>query len=229
MTTPPRPTRDDYEAALRGIHARRRRAHDDHPLALSDDPREVLTYLRRRGHNGLLADETGDDITDALTLRLWLWWEGEAFELWLLQAAEQLGRNRRTVGAVLGLTHGQSLIDRIRRLLARLGRQQVTAAAPAPTGRDDQIREVAAALVARRSEMPDDIAEDLCLDQLADAVPTWPPGSPPPTAGILLALRFALGDLDEALAPDADLRAVVAQGISLVGSRTSANTAWDVT
>lgn len=223
MTTPPRPTRADYDAAIARIHARRRAAGDDHPLALSDDPREVLTYLRRRGHAGLIKDATGDDLTDALTLRLWLWWEGEAVELWLLQAAEMLGRNRRATGAVLGLATGQGLLDRITRKRTMLGLDHpAPTPPPVPAPDDGRIRQIAAELVARRGEMPAAVIEDdLHADFLADYLPRWPAGSPPPTAAAVQALRFLLGSLDTALPADAPLRALVAAGIDAVGSRTT--------
>ncbi len=216
MTTPPRPDRADYEAALRRIHERRRRAGDDHPLALSEDPRDVLAYLRKRGRGGLVADDTGDDIIDALTLKLWLWWEIEATEVWLLEAAEALGRNRLAVGAALGLTNGQSLVNRMTRKRAMLSPGRVATSAPAASATDDPVRALAAELVDRVHEMPDDIADDLYVEQLADALPRWASGAPPPTEGVLAALRFLLGDLAAQLAPDAPLRELVERGTQLV-------------
>ncbi len=216
MTTPPRPDRAEYEAALRRIHGRRRRAGDDHPLALSEDPRDVLSYLRQRGRAGLIADDTGDDITDALTLKLWIWWEIEAAEVWLLEAAEALGRNRLTVGAVLGLTSGQSLVNRMNRKRATLSPGRVASSAPAASDTDDPVRALAAELVDRRAEMPADIAEDLYVEEVADALPRWARGAPPPTEGVLAALRFLLGDLAAQLAPDASLRGLVERGTQLV-------------
>lgn len=221
MTTPPRPDRAAYDAALARIHDRRRRAGDDHPLALSEDPREVLDYLRKRGRTGLRTDHTGDDITDALTLRLWLWWEGEATELWLLDAAEHLQRNRKNIGAVLGLTHGQSLIDRISRLRDKLGRAPTatpTTVAPAAPSRDREIRALAAELVARRDEIPDDV-DPLYLDSLADALTDWPDGAPPPRAGVLPALRLLLADLVDEVPSEVALRDLVDRGVDLVGVR----------
>ena len=214
----------EYAAALARIHARRRRAHDDHPDALSTDPREVLAYLRKRGRNGLIADATGDDVTDALTLRLWLWWEGEATELWLLEAAEALGRRRKDVGAVLGLTAGQSLVDRIRRTQRLFDREPVSASPVQATTRDGETREIAAALIARRDEMPDEIGDDFYADQLAAALPGWTAGDPPPTAGVLNALRFLLGDLVDVVPAGTPLRELVDRGVELVGTRSVENT-----
>ncbi len=226
MSIPPRPTRQDYDAALHRIHDRRRRAGDDHPLALSEDPREVLAYLRQRGHNGLRHDHTGDDITDALTLRLWLWWEGEAAELWLLQAAEALGRKRMTIAAVLGLHHGQSLIDRIKRTQRLFQRDhepatpRLPATGPAPAGRpDDNARAIAAELIAHRGLMPTDIADDLYAEQLADALTDWRQGQPPPSSGALSALRLLLADLAATEDLDPALRELVARGAVTVAAQ----------
>jgi hypothetical protein len=219
VTTPPRPTRADFDAALLRIHGRRRAAGDDHPLALSEDPREVLAYLRQRGRTGLVQDDTGDDVVDALTLRLWLWWEGESIELWLLEAAEALGRNRKTVGGLLGIASGQGVVDRIVRKRAMLGRDQAVAAPPAASARDAEIRALAAELVGRRGEMPEEIADGFEVDTLADALPRWPAGAAPPSEGVLNAVRFLLGDLVVAVPADAPLRAVVDAGAALVGTR----------
>jgi hypothetical protein len=219
VTTPPRPSRSDCEAALRRIHERRRAAGDDHPLALSEDPREVLAYLRQRGRQGLVADTSGDDVTDALTLRLYLWWEGEATELWLLEAAEALGRNRRVIGSALGLSSGQGLKDRIERKQAMLGRVPVDAEPPripaAPPGR---LREIAVAALAHRAEMPDEVADGFEVDQLVDLLPRWPVDADAPLAGVN-ALRFLLGDLVDVVPAGTALRAIVDEGADLIGTR----------
>lgn len=212
-------TRTEYDAALLRIHDRRRRAGDDHPLALSEDPREVLAYLRQRGRNGLVTDDTGDDILDALTLRLWLWWEGERTELWLLEAAEALRRKRRPFCIRLGLTHGQSLVDRLNRLRAKIGTAPKRPTAVAASPLDEMIRALAVSLAGHRSDMPEDIAEDLHLGVITDALPAWPPGAPPPTEGVLMALRFLLGDLADEIPAGTPLRAIVDRGIELVGRR----------
>lgn len=225
MTTPPRPTRDEYEDALRRIHDRRRAAGDDHPLALSEDPREVLSYLRRRGHSGLVQDDTGDDIVDGLTLRLWLWWEGEQTELWLLEAAERLKRSRRAVGETLGLTSGQGLVDRITRLRAKLRRPEHDSTTPAAaTGPvDGKVRALAAALIARQDEMPEVDDEDdlrpVYLGVITDALPRWWLGEPP-SEGVLNAMRFVLGDLADTVPETASLRQLVDLGVRLIGTRT---------
>jgi hypothetical protein len=181
----------------------------------------VLSYLRQRGRPGLVADETGDDITDALTLRLWLWWEGEAAELWLLEAAESLGRDRRPLCERLGLRSTQGLVDRIRYGHKKFGRAPATVEpTPAPV-EAARIRAIAAALVSRRGEMPEEIADGFELDTLADALTRWPPGAPPPSAGTVNALRFVLGDLAVAVPAGSALRPVVDEGVALVGTRSA--------
>jgi len=217
----PRPTTGEYEQALHRIHQRRRDAGDDHPLALSEDPREVLAYLRKRGRHGLIEDATGDDITDALTLRLWLYWEGEETELWLLQAAERLGRNRKRIGRVFGFTRGQSLVDRITRIMEKLGRTPATTAAVPASDNDARIRALAVALASRRGEMPPEVTEDFAIDEVADWLHNWPVGAPVPSEGALNALRFLLGALVDVIPAGAPLRDVVDLGVQLVGTRNA--------
>jgi hypothetical protein len=118
---PPRVGDAAREAAIQRIQ-RRHAADDNNDIyLLSEDPREVLRYLRKRGTSALRGDEDSHDVEDALILRLWLWWRGEEDEVWLLNAVEELGLNRRRVGAHLGVKSGQGLVDRReykRRLLA---------------------------------------------------------------------------------------------------------------
>lgn len=162
------------DEALANIH--RRHAADDNTSThlLSDDPVEVLTYLRRRGVRELRGDDHGHDVEDALTLRLWLWWTGEAAELWLLDAAEHLGLNRRRVGARLGVRTGQGLVDRRtykRQLLAGAGPDQVPpppSDAPSPAQRwleahRGQIRALATTLVEHW-----DLADDEAVEWLVE-------------------------------------------------------------
>lgn len=117
---PPRVTDKQKDAALRRIQARHRDDNGGSAHLLTDDPSDVLEYLRRRGVGGLRSDADGTDVEDALDLRVWLWWQGEAAELWLLKAARQVGLPRRRVGAHLGLTTGQGLLDREREKRVRL-------------------------------------------------------------------------------------------------------------
>lgn len=112
MRKPPRVTDQQMREARDRIH--HRHAGDDHPdtYLLSEDPLEVLSYLRKHGTHGLREDAERHDVEDALTLRLWLWWQGEALELWLLDQVDVLALNRRRIGAVLGVRTSQGLVDR---------------------------------------------------------------------------------------------------------------------
>jgi hypothetical protein len=114
MRQPPRVSDAEKDEAISRIQ--RRHADDDlsYQYLLSDDPLEALSYLRRRGRQGLRGDPDGQghDVIDALTLRVWLWWRLEEHELYLLDQVDALGLNRRRVGARLGVTTGQGLVDR---------------------------------------------------------------------------------------------------------------------
>lgn len=112
MRKPPRVSPAAKDAALARIHRRHARDDTSYTYLLSEDPREVLAYLRKRGANGLVGDEESHDIEDAIDLRVWLWWEGEEHELWLLDAVDALGLNRRRVGAHLGVGTSTGLVDR---------------------------------------------------------------------------------------------------------------------
>lgn len=170
MTTPPRVTPDDAREALARIVRRHRAADDDATYIPDSDPREMLAYLRKRGACGLLFDEDSNDVEDALTLRVALWWEGEDVEDWLLAAVERRGLNRRRVGAVLGIRTGQGLVDRRKRTRARLATTAELADDPPaemPTDpaamleRWRTLRAFAALLLQHRGWLPDDVAEDL--------------------------------------------------------------------
>lgn len=109
MRKPPKVTDAQMREARDAI--RGRHAGDDNTSThlLSDDPREVLDYLRRRGTAGLL----NDDIVDALTIRIWLWWEGERTEVWLLEQADRR-HLRAEAGVPLGIHGSQSFAQRLK-------------------------------------------------------------------------------------------------------------------
>lgn len=122
VTTPPRIDDDRAAQALHDIAARRAAIDDPHREQLSDDPLDVLhvlAYLRK--HTNVPAQVRGDDVIDALRLRIWLWWYGADLERTLLERAEQLGINRRDLGRELGIRTGQGVVDRRDRLAALLG------------------------------------------------------------------------------------------------------------
>lgn len=163
MWKPPKVSDAQMRVARNAIRARH--ADDDNTSThlLSDDPREVLAYLRRRGGSGLL----DADITDALTIRLWLWWEGERAEVWLLEQAEKRRLNRKKVGAVLGLTKGQSLVNRLDYKRDLIADDTADAAEPAPNRKQwlaqhqDQLAAVAQTLVDYRDRLTEATAEEL--------------------------------------------------------------------
>lgn len=124
VTTPPRPTRQQVDTALARIAANRRRIDDPHQEMLSDEPWEVLAYLRKYSGREIPEGVRAEDVEDGLTLRLHLWWEGEAIEAWLLQSAEKLQMPRPQVAGMLGLRSGQGVAERLFRLGEKLNNRR---------------------------------------------------------------------------------------------------------
>ncbi len=118
MTTPPHVTSQQVSTALKRIHARHRAADDPHAEELTMDPAEVLAYLRKRGPHHQ-ADTRAQDLYDAAALHLWLWWEHQTRERWLLDTAASLDMHMGDVGQEFGLGK-QGLRDRRDRLRALL-------------------------------------------------------------------------------------------------------------
>lgn len=119
MATPPLVTADQASAAIDRIAARRRQVDDPNAWRISDDPAEVLDFIRRYS-TGIPAWVAEADVLDGLDLRLRLWWLGEEAELWLLERSQRIGVPPRRVGARLGIGSRQGVHDRI-----RLGRRKV--------------------------------------------------------------------------------------------------------
>lgn len=228
MAIPPHVTPDEGRAALARIIERHRRAGDEHVALDGEDPSEVLAYLRRLGSGMLLGETVATtegqveyhDITDALTVRLWLWWEGERHELWALQAAEKLRLSRRSVGAVLGIATSQGVADRVERKHAMLHPDRPAPGSPpaqttpAPGSAAGQLREVVTALVAAASRLPADLADD--LEDLRQGLLRWRTGRPIPDE-LAMDLRLLLVDLAQ-LDLDPDLRELAARAMAaLVG------------
>lgn len=188
MATPPRVTDRDLYAAMARIARRHRRAGDDDPQAFSDDPRDVLAYLRKLPDGRLLGNDTEHDITDGLTIRVWLWWEGEAFELRLLEAAQRTGFPRRRVAERLKIKTGQGVVDRRDRKRIMLGpigkpdekvaraerREERQPAGPPPMG--ELLWSFVQVLHANRDSLPEDITEDVdyLVTELSDQSATLP-------------------------------------------------------
>ncbi len=141
----------------------------------------MLVYLQRCGTSRLLEDQESHDLEDGLLLRVFLWWEGERFERGLLDAAEQIGFDRRRAGVPLGVRSGQGVIDRTYRKRALLdqggpGRPseklyrsyRAGRATPAPAARRapaavGALRSALGELLRRRDDLPDDLAESVTL------------------------------------------------------------------
>lgn len=185
MATPPLVTAADAADAIRRITDRHRDANDPGQHLLTDDPRDVLRFLRGCGTKRLRSDAGRHDLEDALTLRLFLWWEGQDAEQWCLEAVETLRAGqrpdgvtvglRRRAGAVLGVGTGQGVVDRLDRLRGLLGpnrrpdEKAVRAERrecdgqlsldPAPESQGDRaevLRAFIAAMLPYRDELPDD-------------------------------------------------------------------------
>ncbi len=203
MSIPPSVSAADATAAIEGIAARRAQIDDPNAWRLSDDPLEVLTYLRRYS-TGVPAWVAKADVLDGITLRLRLWWLGEEAELWLLERARRLSLPPRLIGPRLGITSRQGVHDRLR--LAREKLERLTGTPdPALNPGPDQEQRVAEQAWLRQERvailgiatdaleyraLADEEAADWLLDvarDLRDQVVT--PGS-------LQTLRFALAELE---------------------------------
>jgi hypothetical protein len=166
MRKPPKVTETEMRAALASIRHRHR--DDDNTsthLLDSEDPRDVLAYLRRRGAAGLL----DGDVTAALTVRIWLWWEGERVEVWLLEQAEARGLNRKQTGAPLGITTGWGLVLRLTYKRGLIADEAAVAARTNPqltraqwlADHRDEILRIARTLVEHRGLLSEETAEEL--------------------------------------------------------------------
>lgn len=174
---PPRPATDQVAAATERILERHRDA--EHHLDDGDGPQGIIDYLRKCGAAGLRSGPGNThDVTDMLTLNLDLHWKQQDNERWALRASERLGLNRRRTGRVLGLAVGQALVDRLRRLDARLDNHGDKPARPGPAVSDDRaaaFADLAGHLVRTGQAWYDDeldlmVDPDLLADQLRRGV-----------------------------------------------------------
>jgi hypothetical protein len=96
---------------------------DVHLDRLSDspdsDPREVLHYLRKFSGGDVPRWVLQADVSDALTLNNWLWWEDRRLELYFLVQGRKRGLPLSQIGAQVGVGK-QGVRDRIDRLEALL-------------------------------------------------------------------------------------------------------------
>lgn len=104
--------------------AKRRAKVDDRnrellPDSPDSDPREVLDYLRKYSGRDIPKWVLQADISDALTLNNWLWWEDRRRELHFLKAGRDRGLFLAQLGAQVGVGK-QGVVDRIDRLEALL-------------------------------------------------------------------------------------------------------------
>lgn len=137
---PSRPTPATLRETLDEIHARRRRADDEHREQLGSEPWEVLEYLRR--HPATRPEDIAADGQAALVLLAELRWQLLEHEQAHLMRLEELPTYARPtnaqVGALLGRgLHRQSVRDRRDRNTALLrqgwGTEHDTRAARAAT------------------------------------------------------------------------------------------------
>jgi len=102
MTTPPRVTADQLADAVYGIHERHRRCGDQNRGELTEEPAEILSYLRK--HWTQFPDGIRcDDLDDAVVLHQWLRWEASHREMWLFDQAVYLHVNRLEFVAPFGI------------------------------------------------------------------------------------------------------------------------------
>ena len=123
MGTRPMVHRTEVARAIVMI-ARRRAKVDDRrrdllPDSEDSDPREVLDYLQKFSGKDIPLWVLQAEVSDALTLNNWLWWEDRRRELHFLKAGRARGLFLSQLGAQVGVGK-QGLLDRIDRLDALL-------------------------------------------------------------------------------------------------------------
>ena len=123
MGTRPMVHRAEVARAIVMIARRRAKVDDRHRDLLSDsedsDPREVLDYLRKFSGSEIPRWVLQAEVSDALTLNNWLWWEDRRRELFFLKAGRARGVFLSQLGAQVGVGK-QGLLDRVDRLEALL-------------------------------------------------------------------------------------------------------------
>ena len=141
VAIPPPVSAEQAAAAIDRIAERRRQVDDPNAWRLSEDPADVLAYLRSYSRE-MPAWVLEADVLDGLELRLRLWWLGEVAESWLLEQADRLGLPPRLVGGRLGVSSRQGVHDRrraARQKVARLRGEPVgDARRPADQGKRDR-------------------------------------------------------------------------------------------
>jgi hypothetical protein len=202
MAIPPPVSAADAAAAIGRITERRTQIDDPNAWRLSDDPADVLLFLRRYSV-GVPAAVARADVHDAVTLRLRLWWLGEEAELWLLEAARRAGVPLASLGPALGIRTRQGVHDRLR--LAREKVQRLTGT-PHPAlvgGRDQEQRNAeaewlekhrdAVLAIAARAVEHRHLGTEEAQDWLAEVARDIAESAVTP--GSFQTLRFALAEL----------------------------------
>ena len=123
MGTRPMVHRAEVARTIVMIARRRAKVDDRHRDLLPDsedsDPREVLDYLRKFSGPDIPLWVLQAEVSDALTLNSWLWWEDRRRELFFLKAGRARGMFLSQLGAQVGVGK-QGLLDRVDRLEALL-------------------------------------------------------------------------------------------------------------
>ena len=142
VTRPPQVSDERSRTAVEEIARRRQVVDDPHRELLSDDPLEVLDYLRK--YSGSMPDWVkAADVQDGLLLKVHLWWKLESHEAWLLNSSERLKLSRRQVGKILGVTSSQGFVNRLNAKISLFpGLRQVGVTSPVADGTVDKAVEV---------------------------------------------------------------------------------------
>jgi hypothetical protein len=120
VATPPRSTAAEVDATISRITRRHAKVDDPHREQLGTDPRDVLDYLREHDGPHLPRWVRQADISDALTLHVWLWWDDRRRLHRTLSTGKRLGLFLTQLGAPLGIRSAQGTQDLLDRLTALL-------------------------------------------------------------------------------------------------------------
>ncbi len=122
MATPPKITRVELVQTITRIVNRRIKVDDPDrellPAPEQADPSEVLAYLQK--HTRVPGWVLDADVTDALRLCVWLWWEDRRRQLYWLQRGKARKLFLRHLGSELGIRSRSGVNDRIDRYSALL-------------------------------------------------------------------------------------------------------------
>lgn len=120
MSTPPRISAAERDAAIARIDRRHARIDDPRRSELGTEARNVIRFVLERGAAGVPQWVRAADQADALVLWTWCWWEDRRTERQLLRQGLSAGLSLADVGAPLGIGTRQGTQDRLDRLDALL-------------------------------------------------------------------------------------------------------------